>query len=153
MNEKTNYLVRPVKLADMNQLIQLCADHASYEDAGYSKGGKAKELSEYLFSNDSPVKCLVVSDEKNLMGYTTFMKQFSTWDARHYIYMDCLYLSPDARNQGLGKKLIECIVEYAHNERCTEIQWQTPTSNTRAIKFYKQNGADSKSKVRFFLQV
>ena len=34
-----------------------------------------------------------------------------------------------------------------------EIKWQTPTFNTRAIKFYDRIGGKSKSKERYFFEV
>ena len=37
--------------------------------------------------------------------------------------------------------------------RCSHIQWQTPEFNKRAIKFYDRIGAQSKSKMRYFLDV
>lgn len=81
------------------------------------------------------------------------MKQFSTWDAAFYVYMDCLYLLDEWRGFGMGESLIEKIKEESKKLDCSLIQWQTPNFNTRAIKFYNRIGAYSKTKERFFLNV
>jgi GNAT superfamily N-acetyltransferase len=96
---------------------------------------------------------LVVEKENTLIGYATFMKQFSTWDADFYIYLDCLYLKETSRGKGLGKIIMEMIKEYSKVENCTHIQWQTPNFNKKAIQFYLKIGATAKTKERFFLTI
>ena len=79
------------------------------------------------------------------------MKQFSTWDAQYYVYMDCLFMQEAARGFGIGEKLVNKMKEESRKSGCDLIQWQTPEFNERAIKFYKRIGAASKSKERFYL--
>ncbi len=146
-------IIREVKVSDMDQLIQLCHDHAEYEKSDYSSEGKSIRLAALLFSDHPPLKCMVAESDGKLIGYVTYMKQFSTWDAAYYVYMDCLYLKEASRGQGIGKKLMNCVVQYANTEYCQQIQWHTPTFNHRAIKFYRNYGAFSKEKARFFLNL
>ena len=148
-----NYEIRPVEFGDLDQLVNLCAEHATYEGCDYSKRGKKEVLQKLLLSKHSTLKCLVVASGNALIGYATFVKQISTWDATNYVYMDCLYLKDDYRGFGLGKELLVSIKTYAYNNGCCEIQWQTPIDNNRAIKFYKRQGAEMKTKSRFFLNV
>ena len=77
------------------------------------------------------------------------MIQFSTCDAYHYIYMDCLYFLDSYRGFGIGQKLFDSIKEEAKKMNIKEIQWQTPNFNTRVIKFYNRNGGQSKSREIF----
>ena len=51
----------------------------------------------------------------------------------------------------LGLKLMQLVKSYAENEKCFQIQWQTPDFNHKAIEFYKKLGGVSKKKERFFL--
>lgn len=145
--------IRPVQQSDLPQLIQLCAAHAAYEQASYDPQGKEDALGEQLFGTDLACHCLVVEEEGKLIGYATFMKQFSTWDSAFYIYMDCLFIVEAARGQGLGELLVNAIKAAAAEMGIEQIQWQTPEFNTRVIKFYKRIGATAKSKERFFLEV
>jgi len=59
---------------------------------------------------------LVVEQESLIVGYATFMKQFSTWDTDFYIYLDCLFLKENTRGNGLGGLIMEKIKEYAKNQ-------------------------------------
>lgn len=147
------HTIRSVERQDIPALIRLCAEHAAYEEIDFDSSEKEEALRRHLFTADALTKCFVVEQNNRLIGYSTFMKQFSTWDACHYIYMDCLYLKPISRNRGIGKQLLKKVEQYAQSEGCRLLQWQTPTSNERAIRFYHNYGATSKEKERFFLDI
>ena len=124
-----------------------------YERAEFNPEGKASLLSGYLFGPHEVLKCLVAERNNLLVGYATFMKQFSTWDAAFYLYLDCLFLKEEVRGKGAGRQLMNKVKEYALEEGCKLIQWQTPDFNAGAIQFYQRLGAVSKTKERFFWQV
>lgn len=143
--------IRRVEESDMDQLLQLCADHAVYEGSSYNPKDKVSHMIKHLIGENPAMLCYVVELKDQLIGYVTFGKQFSTWDADHYVYMDCLYLRSEARGMKIGQELMQIVTDYCISEKCLEVQWQTPNSNEGAIRFYKRLGAESKSKQRFFL--
>ncbi len=146
---KEDIRIRLAEKKDINRIIELCKAHAEYEKSAYDIAGKAESLEGYLFEPNPGLHCLVVEKENEVLGYSTFMKQFSTWDSHYYIYLDCLYLEPEIRGFGIGEKMMEEVKAYAESENCKAIQWQTPDFNHRAIKFYKRIGATAKTKERF----
>ena len=151
MSKNTN--IRFAKPEDIHQIIDLCEAHAIYEQCDYSKENKVDKLSNNLFSSSPKLYCLVVEQNNKLIGYATYMKQYSTWDACEYIYMDCLFMNENTRGFGIGEQLVRKIQEEGKKLNCKLIQWQTPDFNIRAIKFYKRIGAKSKIKERFFLEI
>jgi len=148
---KINPIIRLANKTDIQQIIDLCEAHAIFEKSEYVKKGKAEHLAIDLFAKTPKLYCLVVESQDRLIGYATFMKQYATWNACEYIYMDCLFIDESARGLGIGEDLIKRIQQEGKMLGCKLIQWQTPNFNTRAIKFYKRIGATSKSKERFFL--
>ena len=88
-----------------------------------------------------------------IAGYATYMKQYATWDAREYLYLDCLYISESYRSEGIGRQLIDQVQVESRKHGCDLMQWQTPSFNKDAMRFYYRIGAESKSKERFFLNV
>lgn len=102
-----DYQIRNAELKDIEEIIKLCAEHAEFDKAEFSANGKAKKLADFLFSDHPPVSCLIVEKDIELLGYTTLMPEFSTWDADYYVYMDCLFLHPHAHNSFIGGKLIK----------------------------------------------
>ncbi|MGY6648517.1 N-acetyltransferase family protein [Wenyingzhuangia sp. IMCC45574] len=139
-------MIRKAERKDIPRLIELFAAHAAYEQASFSTEGKEV----LLFKHFEKIQCWVVELDGKIEGYTTCIKQFSTWDVAEYVYLDCLFLTEATRGKGYGAQLMEKVKEYAKREGCAEVQWQTPDFNTKAIEFYKKLGASSKTKERFF---
>lgn len=65
--------------------------------------------------------------------------------------MDCLYLRPEARGGGRGRRLVGLVVAEARAQGCAQVQWQTPRWNTDAVAFYERLGAVCVDTARFTL--
>lgn len=114
--------IRCAEKSDLNDLVRLCKLHAIFEECEYKLDDKKQKLNEHLFCQRPTLYCLVVEYLNEIIGYATYMKQFSTWDADFYIYMDCLFMSEKSRNLGIGKKLIDEIKMQAKKMNCDLIQ-------------------------------
>lgn len=142
--------IRFVREQDLDELIELCKLHAEFEQVSYTYTGQ-KERLKHDFFNQPKLYGLVAEGDEGLLGYATYMIQYSTWSAESYAYMDCLFVREEARGRRLGEQLVARVLVEAENQNCTQVQWQTPSFNKRAMKFYKRLGAVSKTKERFFL--
>lgn len=147
------YTIREASKEDIVTLIDLCEEHAAFEGCSYERHGNAEKLAEHLFKENPSVKCFVVEAASGLQGYTTFIREFSTWDAGYYLHMDCLYLRPEFRGMGIGQKIMEQLKDEARLHQCINMQWHTPENNEDAIRFYQKMEAAPKKKVRFYLSV
>lgn len=148
-----NYFIRLVQESDMEELMLLIDEHATFEKSAYNSEGKKERLKIELFSENSRLKCWVIELGGKVNGYCSFTVDYSTWDAAYFIYMDCLYLRSDLRGAGIGSAILKKLQAFAAENHLVNIQWQTPNFNTSAIAFYKKNGAFSSNKVRFTLNV
>ena len=148
-----NYVIEQPKRDQVYQILSLCVAHANFEKCEYNPEGKQKRLSKAIFSKEPRLHCRVAVVDGKYVGYITWMKQYSTWDATEYLYMDCLFLEDMYRSQGIGVALVNEMKNFGKKSAINLIQWQTPDFNTRAIKFYRKIGAISLSKERFFLEV
>ncbi|MEU6878074.1 GNAT family N-acetyltransferase [Streptomyces sp. NPDC046712] len=147
--------VRHALPEDLDRVAELAAEHAAYEKAAPPAPGLADRLGRLLFGPEPPrLRCLVAElPDGRLVGYATCAPEMSTWDGAEYLHMDCLYLSATERGLGLGPLFIEALRAEARTLGLTEIQWQTPTWNEGAIRFYDRLGATSKQKLRYTLPV
>lgn len=145
-------VIRPPGSDDLDDLVRLCADHAAYERADYDAEGKREELARLVFGPAPRIHCLVAANGPRLVGYATWTYDASTWDAREFAYLDCLYLDAEYRGHGLGRDLLRGVAAAAQQAGCAQVQWHTPEFNHGAIRFYERIGANSKPKVRFFLE-
>lgn len=147
------YTIRNCELKDLDKLIRLCADHAAYEGANYNPTNKAMHLEKALFSPQPPLSCWVVEANNEVVGYSSFTIDYSTWDAAFYLNLDCLYLEPDYRSLGIGAAIFAKLIPFAKEKGCANIQWHTPIDNVNAIRFYQKMGAGLKEKARFTLDL
>lgn len=143
--------IRWARPEDMADLASLCAEHAEYERSSFDPAGKEEALTRLLFATDARLKCLVAVENAQLIGYATFSVEVSTWDADRYMHMDCLFLRPEARNKGIGRALMRRIAQEALAQGVIRMQWQTPSFNVDAIRFYDRLGPEKKEKYRMFL--
>lgn len=149
--DKIEYLVRACKPEDLDKLMILIARHAEFEKAAYCGEGKKERLNLDLFGYNAPLKCIIAEVAGEVIGYATYTFDYSTWDASWFIYLDCLYIEDGFRSYGIGHLLMNEVKEAGEARGCTNMQWQTPVFNERAIKFYKRIGGIGKDKVRFTL--
>ncbi len=144
--------IREAKKHDAVQLLSLFEKHAVYEGNAFPFTEKSmlNKLNALQDLTETPLTIFVVTQGAKVKGYMSLLKQFSTWDMDYYLYMDCLYLLPELRGEGVGMLLMEHCKMYAYQHNLQEIQWQTPVENIKAINFYKYLGATPKAKLRFF---
>ena len=145
--------IRPVEKNDLPRILHLCTLHAAYEKLPFELNGQVSRLSVDLFAKEPRLYCLVAENEGEVIAYATYMKQYATWEATDYLYLDCLFVLESYRSQRIGERLMDKVKQSAARLGCGHIQWQTPTFNEGAIKFYNRIGAHSKPKERFFLAI
>jgi len=137
-------MIREIKEKDLDKVIELIALHADWEKCPYQEQPQDKENLRKQIFEVGDLKGLVVEVDNQVVGYATYIKQYSTWDAHYYNYMDCLFLEEQHRGSGWGKKIVDKI-----KEEGLPMQWQTPPHNEMGIGFYNHIGAEGKPKVRF----
>lgn len=144
-------LIRRVRPDDLEALVELCREHAEYERSAYRPEGKAASLQAALFGDTPRLHAWIAMEDGVALGYSTATPEFSTWAAREFVHMDCLFVREAARNRGLGQHLLMAVVTFAREAGFDEVQWQTPRWNHDAIRFYRRNAAVAQDKVRFRL--
>lgn len=147
------YLIRKCEERDLPALVELCQQHAEFEQAEYTPTGKEILLKNAIFMDRPKLFCSVIESNSKLQGYFSYTFDYSTWDAQIFLYLDCLYLEPEFRGQRIGEVVFEKLKEIAKQNDCINIQWQTPVFNDRAIKFYTRIGGKREDKVRFFIDI
>lgn len=145
--------IRGIQSKDLETLLALCAEHAEYEGLPFQTEDQMARWQTALFGPQPKLFGWVCEEQDQLLGYMTATIDFATWTGRLFAYMDCLYLKPEARGQGLGRQFMAILTDFARARDCSEIQWQTPPDNELGIGFYRRIGAGEKSKARFFLPV
>jgi GNAT superfamily N-acetyltransferase len=146
--------IRRVCPQDLTELVALCIEHADFERVPYDAVDKAVRLRTALFAASPRLYAWVaVGAEQNLIGYATAAAEYSTWSAREYLHMDCLFVRTARRGAGVGARLLDSVMRFAREHGYHEVQWQTPHWNVDASRFYRRHGGVDQHKLRFVASV
>lgn len=145
--------IAPATAADAPALARLCAAHAAYERLPHETDGHADRLARALASGRLQAWLIRPDHGPEAVGYASATLDYATLAGAPFVHLDCLYLAPQARGQGLGRRLVATVAAHARSLGCTQLQWQTPDWNTDAIGFYDRLGAGRLDKKRYSLAV
>lgn len=149
----TETVIRPIEPRDLDELISLCREHAAFERVEYVSTGKKAALEQALFSSTPALLAWVAETGGTVSGYATATREFSTWAGVAYAHMDCLFVREAHRGKAVGAALLARVVDFARDHGLGEVQWQTPSWNENAARFYSRAGATHAAKLRFALRV
>jgi len=139
-------VIRPVEPADLPALLGLIRDLAVYERLEHEVEATEERLRETLFGPERRAEALLAWPEgaPEPAGMAVFFHNFSSFLARPGLYLEDLYVRPEARGQGLGKALLLAVARIAVERGCGRFEWTVLDWNTSAIDFYEGMGADMK---------
>ena len=133
--------VREARESDLERILQLIVDLATYERAAHEVKTTIEQLRLALFGPQPAAYALVAESEEGVVGFALYFRNFSTWEGVHGLYLEDLYVMPEYRGSGLGKALLMSLAEVAV-ERCyARLEWAVLDWNQPAIDFYRSLGA------------
>jgi ribosomal protein S18 acetylase RimI-like enzyme len=89
-----------------------------------------------LLDPSEPMNGALAFDGETAVGLVHRIRHRSCWTAGDYCYLQDLFVSPEARGRGVGRKLIEYVYRAAAQEGCSRVYWLTQESNTAARLLY-----------------
>ena len=146
-------IIRPITERDLTELVQLCAEHAAFERAVYEREGKLERLNALLFGRESSLRIWIAESEGTLVAYASATIDTSTWIAERFIHMDCLFVRASHRNQNIGAQLLRRVALEGKRLGIAQMQWQTPTWNANADRFYRRMPLSVTEKFRYQAQL
>lgn len=75
------------------------------------------------------------------VGFALFFHNFSTFLGKANLYLEDLFVKPEARGLGAGKALLACLARIAVERDCGRLEWWCLDWNEPSIIFYKEMGA------------
>ena len=130
---------------DLQAVLELMRDLADHEGLLEYFQLTRDALAECCLREPKRFHLLVATSGAAVVGYATYMFQFSPWAGREYLFLDDLYVAEAARNAGLGRRLMLRVGEAAI-ERDVDVRWHVESVNQAAQKFYAGLGAQLRDK-------
>ena len=133
--------IRPAQRQEVGIVLQLIHDLAVYEKAPNEVEATEKELLETIFSSDPKVFCDLVEVDGEIAGMAIWFLNYSTWQGKHGIYLEDLFIKPEYRGRGYGKALLKHLAKICDEKGYGRFQWWVLDWNSPAIEFYRSLGA------------
>jgi GNAT superfamily N-acetyltransferase len=135
--------IRPAKREEVSEVLQLIQDLATYEKAPDQVEASEDDLLNTIFVKDPRVFCDLVEVDGQIAGIAIWFLNYSTWQAKHGIYLEDLYIKPEFRARGYGKALLKHLAQICDKEGYGRLQWWVLDWNSPAIEFYQSFGAEA----------
>ena len=133
--------IRPAQRQEVGIILQLIHDLAVYEKAPNEVEATEKELLETIFTSDPKVFCDLVEVDGEIAGMAIWFLNYSTWQGKHGIYLEDLFIKPEYRGRGYGKALLKHLAKICDEKGYGRFQWWVLDWNSPAIEFYRSLGA------------
>jgi GNAT superfamily N-acetyltransferase len=134
-------MIRVVEPADVPAVVAMVHELAEYEREPQSCHLTDEQLSSALFREHPALFGLVAEQDGRLVGTALWFLNFSTWQGVHGIYLEDLYVRPQARRGGHGKALLTELARIADARGYQRLDWAVLDWNTPSQEFYRSLGA------------
>ncbi len=115
---------------------------AEYEREPDAARATPEQLHEALFGERPAAYAHIAENaEGESVGFALWFLNFSTWRGVHGIYLEDLYVRPEARGGGHGKALLTELARLCVERGYERLEWSVLDWNEPSIQFYRSLGA------------
>jgi GNAT superfamily N-acetyltransferase len=149
------WTIRRAEAGDVDTLIALITALAEFEHLPPPDADARERLAAHGFGDKPKFEAWLAElqphpnpslkgrefDEPVAAGYAFIFEAYSTFLARPTLYLEDLFVLPDYRGRGIGKRLLNHCVRLANERGCGRMEWTCLDWNTRAQAVYESMGA------------
>jgi GNAT superfamily N-acetyltransferase len=133
--------IRSATEADVPLILRFIRDLAVYEKLEHKVIATEESVRRTLFGNPRFAEVVFAEADGEEAGFALFFHNYSTFLGQPGIYLEDLFVKPEARGRGIGKALLAHLARLAKERGCGRLEWAVLDWNTPSINFYKNLGA------------
>lgn len=135
-----HFHIRPAVTEDAPLILQFIRELAEYEKKLDEVVATEQSLTEWIFEKHG-AEVLIGESEGQPVGFALFFSNFSTFLGRPGIFLEDLYVRPQARGKGLGTAFFRHLARLCAQRGYGRLEWSCLDWNEPSIRFYLSMGA------------
>lgn len=136
--------VRVATPADTAVILAFVRELAAYERLLHEVEASEADIRRDLFGENPRCFCDIAEYEGRPVGFALWFYSYSTFQGRAGIYLEDLFVRPEARGVGAGKALLRRLAQRCVDADLGRLEWAVLNWNTPSIQFYDSLGASTK---------
>lgn len=136
-----NFRIRPAVPADTGLILSLIRELAEYEKLAHEVTATESDIHTALFGSRRTAECVIAEADGKSVGFAIYFHNFSTFLGHAGLYLEDLYVKPEQRGKGYGRRILAHLARLTLERGCGRFEWAVLDWNEPAIRFYKGLGA------------
>jgi GNAT superfamily N-acetyltransferase len=133
--------IRPATPADVPLVLSFIRELAVYERLAEQVSASEADLAAGLFGPRPYAEVVLACLGGAPVGFALFFQNFSTFLGKPGIYLEDLFVRPQARGRGVGRRLLQWLAHTTLARGGARLDWAVLDWNDPALGFYRSLGA------------
>jgi len=133
--------IRPAEAHELPLVLEFIRELAVYERLEHEVQVTTADLAVALFGPRPFAEVVFACLEGEPVGFALFFQNFSTFLGKPGIYLEDLFVRPQARGHGIGRRLLAWLAHTTLERGCARLDWAVLDWNLPSIGFYRSLGA------------
>ena len=133
--------IRPAAAHELPLVLEFIRELAVYERLEHEVSATAADLATSLFGPRPYAEVVFACLDGTPVGFALFFHNFSTFIGKPGIYLEDLFVRPQARGRGIGRCLLAWLARTTLERGCARLDWAVLDWNAPSIAFYRSVGA------------
>jgi GNAT superfamily N-acetyltransferase len=142
--------IAPATERDAALILEFINGLAEYERLAHAVIATEQDVRESLFGAKPGAEVVIAYVNAEPAGFALFFHNYSTFLARRGLYLEDLFVKPELRGLGVGRKLLSHLARLAIERGCGRFEWSVLDWNEKAIRVYESVGAEPMSEWTVF---
>jgi GNAT superfamily N-acetyltransferase len=136
-----SFRIEPATERDLSLILRFIKELAAYEKLAHEVTATEEILRASLFSARPAAEVAIAHADAEPAGFAVYFQTFSTFLGRPGLYLEDLYVSPQWRGRGLGRRLLAHVAGVAVDRGYGRMEWSVLDWNELALDVYRKIGA------------
>jgi len=133
----SKFQIRPATESDVKLILQFITELGEYEKLKLEVIVNEEKLRKTLF-HQKMAEVIIGEFKGEPVGFALFFHNYSTFLGQAGLYLEDLFVKPEMRGKGYGKRMLSYLAKIAVERDCGRLEWACLNWNEPAVNFYKK---------------